>query len=153
MKISTKGKYGLRAMVDLAVNSSEYCVSIKSIAERQNISEAYLEQLIASLKKANLVESIRGAQGGYKLTKTSELISVGEILRALEGNLAPVSCVIDNDVNECSSSAYCVTRVIWQRIKDSVNSVVDSTMLSELALDYIDKSKKYDLNQMKGDCC
>lgn len=152
MKISTKGKYGLRAMVDLAVNSNEYCVSIKSIAERQNISENYLEQLIASLKKAELVESIRGAQGGYRLSRASGEISVGEILRALEGNLAPVNCVV-GEVNECSSSAYCVTRVIWERIKDSINSVVDTTMLSDLVEDYIDKSKKYDINTMKGDCC
>lgn len=153
MKISTKGKYGLRAMVDLAVNSDDYCISITSIAKRQNISEAYLEQLFASLKRANLIESIRGAQGGYRLSREPSKISVGEILRALEGHLAPVNCVIEDESSECENSQYCVTRVIWKRIRDSINNVVDSIMLSDLSDDYIEKSRKFDINKLKGDCC
>ena len=92
MKLSTKGRYGLRALIDLAVYSEDETVSIASIAARQNISESYLEQLIAKLRKAGLVTSIRGAGGGYKLAKPAEDISVGDILRALEGSLDPVEC-------------------------------------------------------------
>ena len=92
MKLSTKGRYGLRALIDLAVYCENETVSIASIAARQNISESYLEQLIAKLRKAGLVTSVRGAGGGYKLAKPAEEISVGDILRALEGNLDPVEC-------------------------------------------------------------
>ena len=92
MKLSTKGRYGLRAMIDLARYSEEEPVSIGSIAMRQGISERYLEQLVAKMKKAGLVKSIRGASGGYVLAKDSSEISVGDILRALEGSLEPVKC-------------------------------------------------------------
>ena len=90
MKLSTKGRYGLRAVVDLALHQEEEAVSLSSIAERQHISMSYLEQLIARLKKAGIVGSVRGAQGGYMLAKPAGEISVGEILRALEGSLNPV---------------------------------------------------------------
>ena len=92
MKLSTKGRYGLRAMIDLARYSEVEPVSINSIAARQNISERYLEQLVALLRKAGLVKSIRGATGGYILAKDAAEISVGDILRALEGSLEPVKC-------------------------------------------------------------
>ena len=92
MKLSTKGRYGLRAMIDLAVYSEKEPVSIQSIADRQNISERYLEQLMASLKKEGLVKSIRGANGGYQLARPAIGISVGDILRALEGDLRAVTC-------------------------------------------------------------
>lgn len=90
MKLSTKGRYGLRAMIDLAIHSKEEAVSIASIAARQKISESYLEQLIPKLRKAGMISSIRGAGGGYVLAKPAKEISVGDILRALEGNLDPV---------------------------------------------------------------
>ena len=129
MKLSTKGKYGLRAMIDLARYSEKEPVSIGSVAVRQGISERYLEQLVALLKKAGLVKSIRGASGGY----ASE-ISVGDILRALEGSLEPVKCAaFDTTTGEgCMASDGCVTKYVWQKINDSINDTVNQIMLDEL---------------------
>lgn len=133
MKLSTKGRYGLRAVLDLAMNSEEEAISLSSIAERQSISISYLEQLIAKLRKAGIVESKRGAQGGYILAKSANEISVGDILRALEGDLNPVDCAeIYGGESTCSSSDLCVTKYVWKRISDSINSAVDHLMLSEL---------------------
>ncbi|MBU9737260.1 RrF2 family transcriptional regulator [Diplocloster agilis] len=132
MKMSTKGRYGLRAMIDLAVHSEEEAVSIASIAARQDISESYLEQLIAKLKKAGIVTSTRGASGGYKLAKPAQEISVGDILRALEGSLDPVECPGISDEGGCSGAGACVTKYVWQRINDSVNKTVDEIYLSQL---------------------
>lgn len=133
MKLSTKGRYGLRAVIDLALHGEEEAITLSSIAERQNISISYLEQLIAKLKKAGIVESKRGAQGGYILAKSPEEISVGDILRALEGNLNPVDCSeIQGGNTKCKSSDLCVTKNVWKRISDSINSAVDALMLSEL---------------------
>jgi Rrf2 family protein len=111
-------------------------VVLKSIAERQGISENYLEQLFASLKKHKLVKSIRGSQGGYTLGDTPDKISVGDILRALEGSLAPVDCVAEDGHSSCSRYDCCVTRGIWQKIRDSINEVVDSTSLQQLVEEY-----------------
>lgn len=132
MKLSTKGRYGVKAMLDLALHNEEGQISLKSIADRQNISENYLEQLFASLRKAGLVKSIRGSQGGYNLADEPKNISVGEILRALEGSLAPVDCVSDIDPVKCEKSEACVTKFIWAKIRDGVNSVVDSISLEDL---------------------
>lgn len=136
MKLSTKGRYGLKAMLDLAVHSSEGQVVLKSIAERQGISENYLEQLFASLKKQKLVKSIRGSQGGYTLGESPERISVGDILRALEGSMAPVDCVAENHATGCDRYDCCVTKGIWLKIRDSINAVIDSTSLQDLVDDY-----------------
>lgn len=135
MKLSTKGRYGLRAMIDLADYSEEIPQSIANIAARQSISDSYLEQLMAKLKKAGLIESIRGAQGGYVLAKPSASISVGDILRALEGDLSPVKCAGIKGESECSESGSCVTRNVWKRIDDSIQNAVDSILLSELVED------------------
>jgi Rrf2 family protein len=132
VKLSTKGRYGLRAMIDLAIHSKENQVSIKSISERQEISENYLERIIALLKKAGYVKSTRGAQGGYMLTKKPDQISVGNILRALEGDLNPVDCSLTNDDKVCSESSLCVTKFVWKRISDSINDVVDNISLQDL---------------------
>lgn len=132
MKISTKGRYGIKAMLDLAINAQEACVSLKSIALRQEISEPYLEQIIALLRKVGLVKSVRGAQGGYILAKDVNDITVGDILRALEGSLAPVDCVIEKNPYECEDSSQCVTKYIWERVRDSINQVVDSITLEDL---------------------
>lgn len=132
MKLSTKGRYGLRALIDLAVYSENETVSIASIAARQNISESYLEQLIAKLRKAGLVTSVRGAGGGYKLAKRAEEISVGDILRALEGSLDLVECPGLKEESACDSSDFCVTKYVWQRINDSINQTVDGISLSRL---------------------
>lgn len=135
MKLSTKGRYGLRAMIDLADYSEAAPQSITNIAMRQSISDSYLEQLMAKLKKAGLITSIRGAQGGYVLAKNSEDISVGDILRALEGDLIPVKCSELDGVSECSGSDCCVTKNVWKRINDSIQTAVDSIPLSELVED------------------
>ena len=132
MKLSTKGRYGLRAVLDLATYGVEDAVALSAVSERQGISISYLEQLISKLKKAGIVNSIRGAQGGYMLAKKPEEISVGEVLRALEGNLNPVDCIELGENNQCSGSELCVTKYVWKRISDSINNAVDQMMLSEL---------------------
>ena len=144
MKLSTKGRYGLRAVVDLALHTNEETVALSSIAERENISISYLEQLIAKLKKAGIVNSVRGAQGGYMLAKPAEEISVGDILRALEGSLNPVECseVFGGESN-CSSADLCVTKYVWKRISDSINDAVDHILLSELVEESKRKQEQY----------
>ena len=132
MKLSTKGRYGLRAIIDLARYSEEEPVSINNISIRQDISERYLEQLVALLKKAGLVKSIRGATGGYVLAKRAEEISVGDVLRALEGSLEPVKCAAFYSDEGCMASDGCVTKYVWQKINDSINKTVDEIMLDEL---------------------
>ena len=132
MKLSTKGRYGLRALVDLARYSEEEPVSISSISAREDISEGYLEQLMALLKKAGLVKSIRGAAGGYVLARPVGQISVGDVLRALEGSLEPVECAGLEPDGECKASDYCVTKYVWQRINDSISRTVDEIRLDQL---------------------
>jgi Rrf2 family cysteine metabolism transcriptional repressor len=143
MKLSTKGRYGLRAMLDLAVHSYEGHVSLRSIAERQGISENYLEQIFATLKKAGIVNSLRGSQGGYALSMTPDKITVGIILRALEGSLAPVDCVLEDDYGECRKNEECITRLVWRRMWDCINKVVDSVTLQDLVNEY---NKRNDMN-------
>lgn len=132
MKLSTKGRYGLRAMIDLARYSEEEPVSISSIAARQDISERYLEQLVGLMKKAGLVQSIRGATGGYVLARSECEISVGDILRALEGSLEPVKCAAFYSEEGCMASDGCVTKYVWQKINESINETVNRMMLDEL---------------------
>lgn len=133
MKLSTKGRYGLRAVLDIALHYEEETVALSSIAERESISINYLEQLIAKLRKAGIVNSIRGAQGGYVLAKSPEELSVGDILRALEGDLNPVDCAeVLGNKSSCQSADLCVTKYVWKRISDSINTAVDNIMLSEL---------------------
>lgn len=132
MMLSTKGKYGLRAVLDLALHSENAAVSLSGIAERQDISISYLEQLFAKLKKAGIVNSIRGSQGGYVLAKSVAEISVGDILRALEGNLVPIKCDELSGEKGCSGADSCVTKFVWKRISDSINDTVNTMMLSEL---------------------
>lgn len=132
MKISTKGRYGLRAFVDLARYSEETPVSISSISERQGISEKYLEQLMTLLKKAGLVKSIRGACGGYILARSAEEISAGDVLRALEGDLELAACAAYQAGEGCDSQDICVTKYVWKKINDSIADTVDQIRISEL---------------------
>lgn len=135
MKISTKGRYGLRAMVDMAVFSSGDHVPLGAVAERQNISMNYLEQVFASLRKAGLVKSVKGAQGGYILAQHPSLIKVGAILRVLEGSLS----VTDNDDNQNldkKSIQYCLKIQVWDKMNTCLNELVDSVTLEDLANDY-----------------
>lgn len=137
MKLSTKGRYGLRALIDLALYSDEEAVSIQSISNRQNISDSYLEQLMRKLKNNGLLVSERGAQGGYRLAKPAEEISVGDVLRALEGSLEAVSCGAGNN-ERCQGEDLCVTRYVWQEINKSIQETVDSIKISQL----VEESRK-----------
>ncbi|MCI9140715.1 Rrf2 family transcriptional regulator [bacterium 1XD42-8] len=131
MKISTRGRYAVRVMLDLAVyNNGEY-IKVKHIAERQGISEKYLEQIIAILNKAGYVKSIRGAQGGYRLAKSPSYYTVGMILRLTEGSLAPVACLEDDDV-ECERCDTCDTLVVWRELEQAINNVVDNVTIEDL---------------------
>ena len=132
MKISTKGRYGLRALIDLAQYSEIEPVSISSIATRQAISEGYLEQLMSMLKKAGLIKSIRGAGGGYVLARDMSEISVGDVLRALEGSLQPVECAAFSQEESCEASGGCVTKYVWQRINESINRTVNDISIKQL---------------------
>lgn len=132
MKISTRGRYALRMMLDLALAPKDEYVTIKSIANRQQISEKYLEQIVTMFSRSGFVKSIRGAQGGYKLSKPAEEYSVGMILRQIEGSLVPVACMED-DPNQCPRSSCCVTLDVWKQIDDAINGVVDNITLADLA--------------------
>lgn len=153
MKLSTKGRYGLRALIDLAVNCETESVSISSIAARQDISEAYLEQLMAKLKKAGLVVSARGAQGGYRLARPAGEISVGDVLRALEGNLDAVQCPGLTE-GGCQGSELCVSKYVWKKINDSIARTVDEIKLDALVKETRKAREKYEtkLPDMRNNC-
>lgn len=131
MKISTKGRYALRLMLDLALNNTGEYITIKSIAARQDISEKYLEQIISLLNRAGYVKSIRGAQGGYRLAKDPTEYTVGMILRLTEGSLYPVECVDDNH-SECARNNGCVTKEVWAELYGAICNVVDNVTLQNL---------------------
>ena len=129
MKISTRGRYALRLMLDLALaDPEEYC-SVKSIAARQQISEKYMEQIISQLVKAGFVRSVRGAQGGYRLAYAPEKYTAGQILRLTEGDLATVACLAQ-DAPECPRAEQCATRWLWEQMDDAVNDVLDRVTLA-----------------------
>lgn len=130
MKISTKGRYALRLMVDIAQHVEDGPVSLRDAARRQQLSDKYLEQIVTPLARAGLVRSVRGAGGGYLLTRKPEEYSVGDILRPLEGDLAPVECATDGGY--CEHSCDCVTVELWQDIHRAVSQVVDGTTLADL---------------------
>jgi len=131
MKISTKGRYALRLMVDLAEYNTGENISLKDVAARQEISFKYLEQIITMLNRAGLVRSVRGPQGGYHLAKKPEEYTVGEILRLTEGSLAPVSC-LDEEENNCPRKEECATIELWQELYQAILGVVDHTTLADL---------------------
>jgi Rrf2 family protein len=141
MKLSTKGKYGLEAMVDLAVHASEGPISLKSVSARQKLPENYLEQLFLTLRRDKLVESVRGAQGGYSLARPAEKITVLDVLNALEGPLAPVSCAVEKD-GGCERYRTCASRVLWEKIRDALDTTAASITLSELVEKYMEESLK-----------
>ena len=131
MKISTKGRYALRLMLDLALNDSEKPTRIKEISSRQGISDKYLEQIIAILNKARYVRSIRGPQGGYLLTKKPEEYTVGMILRLTEGSLSPVDC-LEEGAPVCNRVDSCTTILLWRKLDDAIRGVVDHVTLQDL---------------------
>ncbi|SDC64820.1 MULTISPECIES: RrF2 family transcriptional regulator [unclassified Candidatus Frackibacter] len=142
MKLSTKGRYGVRAMFDLALHYGEGTTPLRSIAERQNISEHYLEQLIAVLRKSGLVNSVRGAHGGYLLAKEPPEITIGDIIRALEGPIAPSDCVAEDVEKDCENIEECITRLIWKQLQESINEVLDSISLEDLRQEAINAKQK-----------
>lgn len=145
MKISTKGRYALRMMLEFALHPGE-CTKINQVAERQQISEKYLEQIVTILSRTGYVKSMRGAQGGYYLTKDPSEYTVGMILRLTEGNLAPVACMED-EANQCGRSQACATLMVWKRLDDAISGVVDSITLADLV-----KEQKRLEEKQNGEC-
>lgn len=139
MKISTKGRYALRLMIDIAMNDNGEPVRVKEISARQNISMKYLEQIISILNKAGYVRAIRGPQGGYRLVKKPSEYTAGMILRLTEGSLAPVSC-LDYEDNECQREDICATLELWKRLDEAIRGVVDTVTLEDL-LDWQEAKK------------
>ncbi len=131
MKISTKGRYALRLMLDLALNDTGIPVQIKDISVRQEISNKYLEQIVSALNKAGMVKSIRGPQGGYLLAKRPKNYTVGSILRVMEGSMAPVSC-LEFEENTCPRERDCATLVVWKRLDEAIRGVIDHITLEDL---------------------
>lgn len=131
MKISTKGRYALRLMMDLAENNNGSPISLKDVAKRQDISDKYLEQIISILNKAGYVRSVRGAQGGYMLKMEPQNYTVGMILRQTEGSLAPVACIEDDEI-VCYRQQQCVTSIVYKKINDAISGVVDNITLQDL---------------------
>lgn len=131
MKISTKGRYALRMLLDLALHDTGETVPIKAIAARQEISEKYLEQIISLLTRAGFVSSTRGARGGYRLARSPKEYTVGMILRLTEGGLAPVAC-LEEGAAVCDRAGSCATLYVWKKLDDAISSVVDGITLADL---------------------
>ncbi|MCM1189763.1 MAG: Rrf2 family transcriptional regulator [bacterium] len=131
MKISTKGRYAVRIMLDLAWNDTGECIKVKDIAARQGISEKYLEQIIAVLNKGGYVKSVRGAQGGYRMAREPKECSVGEILRLTEGSMAPVAC-LQEGAPECERCDTCETLEVWKDLYRAINDVIDNVTIADL---------------------
>ena len=132
MKLTTKGRYATRAMLDLALHRDEGAILVRDIARRQEVSEKYLKQLLAPLKAAGLVRTIRGARGGFTLAKPPSEIKLIEIVQVMEGSMAPSECVDDAQI--CSRSDSCVIRQVWTEIKEATDKVLESTNLQDLVV-------------------
>ena len=133
MQISTRGRYGLRAMVDMALHSAEGPLALHVIAERQGISESYLEQVFTILRKAGLVKALRGAQGGYELSRPTAEISTREIVESLEGPLTLVQCIGDSPASQCGREKSCITRFFWAELSAKIADFLEHTTLQDLA--------------------
>lgn len=131
MKISTKGRYALRLMIDLAKNDNGKYITLKEVSKRQHISIKYLEQITTSLCKVGYLNSVRGPKGGYKLSKKPKDYTVGDILRVTEGSLAPIAC-LDGEYNTCTRMDTCITLPFWKGLYEVINNYVDSTTLQDL---------------------
>ena len=131
MKISTKGRYALRMLIDLAEHMNDGYIALKDIATRQNISKKYLEQIVPVFNKSNILKTNRGFQGGYQLARTPDKYTVGEILRLTEGSLAPVAC-LENDPVQCERSSQCATLPVWQGLYKVINEYLDGITLQDI---------------------
>ena len=136
MRISTKGRYALRVMIDLAVNDNGEFIALKDISARQNITIKYLEQIVTVLNKAGFLRSMRGNNGGHRLARAPKDYVVGDILRVMEGNLSPVECAAKESGVECPLSDNCVTLSFWQGLDKVVNDYVDKFTLEDLVVQY-----------------
>ncbi len=134
MKISTKGRYAVRMLLDLAAHQGDGCVSLGEIAERQNVSRKYLEQIVPLLSASGMLRTVRGPQGGYRLARSPETCTVGEILRLTEGTLSPVAC-LDTEVNACARAADCPTLPVWEGLYRVVREYLDGITLADLLRD------------------
>jgi len=132
LRLSTKGRYGVLAMVELALHYGQGPVSIKEISEKQKFSDSYMEQLFSTLKNSGLVRSLRGAHGGYVLARDPSDITVGDIIRALEGPIELAECINENDNYDCVKSLECLTKGLWEDMRDSINDVIDHRSLQDL---------------------
>ena len=139
MNISTKGRYGLRAVLDLGIHYGEKPVSLAAIAARQHLSEGYLEQLMVPMKKAGIINSIRGAQGGYFLARPPQQIIVGEVFRALEGPLSVVACVGEQNEENCSKRDSCGSAFIWGEVQNAITQVLDKYTIADLVAKELQK--------------
>ncbi len=137
MKLSTKGEYGVRALAVLAYHYEEGPIPLRFIASKEHLSELYLEQLFRDLKKAELIISVRGPKGGYMLAKGPNEITVGDAVRALEGPLGPVDCVLENKGNDdcCSKEGNCITKFVWAKLRDSMAKVLDDITFADIVKD------------------
>lgn len=147
MKLSTRSRYGLKAVVDLAIRYGEGPVSLPTLAGAQGVSEGYLEQLLRELKKGGVVDTVRGAQGGYELTCDPAVLSVQRVLTLLEGSTAVVDCV-DTESSGCKSACTCSARPLFLKLQSRIDDVLKKTTIRELADDYMEQKKRYD----KTDC-
>ena len=145
MKISTRGRYALRLMIDLAQHQNKEYISLKEISIRQDITVRYLEQIIAILLKAGFVQSSRGKSGGYRLTKAPAAYTAGEILRAIEGSVAPIPC-LGSETNECPMWEQCFTLPFWTGLDEVINQYIDSVTLEQL-------SSQLPASDKKEGCC
>jgi Rrf2 family protein len=142
MKISTKGRYALRMLLDLAENQGDGYVSLKDVASRQEISKKYLEQIVSMLNKPSVLKTNRGYQGGYRLAKNASEYTVGDILRITEGGLAPVSC-LEQDPIQCNRSEVCSTLYVWKGLNKAINDYLDSITLQDI-IDEKNKNNSFD---------
>ncbi|MGN0940980.1 MAG: RrF2 family transcriptional regulator [Selenomonadaceae bacterium] len=137
MKISTRGRYALRMMIDIALHGEENPVRIKDIAARQQISEKYLEQIVSVLNKGGFVRSSRGPMGGYRLAKRAEEYTAFDILTAIEGSLAPVAC-LETEINDCPRKEHCATLSLWEEVDEAIRGVLKGVTLANL----VERQKK-----------
>ncbi len=150
MNVTSKGRYALRVMLDLARHREDGYISLKTIAERTDCSMKYLEMIVSHLKKAKLVESTRGKDGGYKLCKSNEEYTIGEILRCIEDNLSPVSCIKDGNVN-CENVEGCVTIGMWMELDELTNNYLNGVTLDDLITgNKWKKNKLKNIKDLKG---
>lgn len=148
MKLSTKGKYGLKAIFELSLHVDEGPMPLNIIASKQKIPEQYLEQIFSTLKKSKLITSVRGAQGGYLLNKSPNEVTVGDVLTILEGPVALSQCIIDEGV--CENANDCSTKLVWEKLKKGIEDVLNSITLQDMVDDYNNKNniKEFDITEL-----